>query len=182
MKSVIVTATSIQEAIDSEICPHCGSDNDHGQECEDATQNKLLQDEIEPRVRWALHPECGRVLVIEYNNGLCVIETDEGRRVSPIRCLEFGCLNKAINVIDDLQLSNDQIEKLINVLRIRCKTLKLPKYPELWPGCQIEVQMGRFVNVATITEKRGNTYVCVADAPTGHVTLNVSHKQIIGLI
>lgn len=131
--------------------------------------------------KWAMHKSHGKVLILNQIDGLCLIESDSGRYVSAASLLVAGQLSPILKAIEDTELADEEIDQLIRVLRIKIKDYtKLSKLPELWPGCQIEIQMGEQVHKARIESKCGSCYVVMPDGRDS--TINVSPKQIIRLL
>ena len=174
----------IEHALVGSLCPYCGVTcrhiREHIQACRERRKNIEI-DSKTPAERWASHPRLGKVMFIERQEGLCLVEGDSGRYVVPIASLTTGQLSAALQAIEDIDLAPEEITHLINTLRIKAKSLdKLPRYPELWPGCTVEIQMGDTVRKATIQYKRGPLYYAIVD--DNDVGVNISSKEVLKLV
>ena len=131
--------------------------------------------------RWATHYECGRVLIIESHEGLCLIEADSGRHVVPISSLKFGALGRIIEALEVNTFAQDELEQLISILLVKSRHFKIPEHAQLWPGVRIELQLGALVRQATIKKSSGNnSYIAVVD---GHdKSINITTKNILRVL
>lgn len=182
-KPQIIAVMSIEEAIAGDNCPHCGQADrrvyEHIRTCSEAHKNIDLDKNTDRNCRWATHDLCGKVLVLRRQDGLCLVENDHSRYVVPISSLHFGMLSRLIDEIEEYDLATEEIEKLINILRIKGKgKIKIPPHPELWPGCRLEVQMGQATKIASIKVKRGACYLCETE---DGVSVLISPKNILGI-
>jgi len=179
-----VKTLTIEHALVGSVCPYCGVTCKHIREHTKACRERRKNIEIDskmPSERWATHPILGKVMFIRRHEGLCLIEGDSGRYVVPIASLKTGQLSAALQAIEDIDLAPEEIAHLINTLRIKAKSLgKLPRYPELWPGCEVEIQMGDTVRQATIQYKRGPLYYAIVN--DNDVGVNISNKEVLKLL
>jgi len=183
-----ISAFSIEDALAGEQCPYCGYIHEgdrqaHYNNCQERQDNIEIDTATDRNDRWAFHQTYGRVLVISREQGLCVICADFGppRQVLPINMLEFGAHTRILDSIEEAELSDDQISTIINALRMKLSNFTtLPKYPKLWPGCRIELQLGNTIHRATIKKCNINNYIIVVDGrDTG---MNISPKQIVRVV
>lgn len=180
----VVQALNLEQALAGETCPYCGQPRknllDHIDTCQEAIANKELEKNT-PRSQWAMHQTCGKVFVLSYQQGLCVVEGDTGRFVVPLNSLKFGGLSRLIDSIEEAELAPDEIERLINILRIKAKgTIKIPLYPELWPGCRVEAQLGEHVRTLKVKTKRGGCYL--AEIEGRGTSVNIAPKDILRIV
>lgn len=182
-KPAVVAAYNIEFALNGDKCPYCGLNgkvSTHIKECKERDKNIAAAAKLKT-ARWAMHKSHGKVLILDHSDGLCLIESESGRYVSAASLLVAGQLSPILKAIESTELSDEEIDELVRALRIKIKDYtKLSKLPELWPGCQIEIQMGEKVHKATVNSKMGSVYVVTPDGRDS--SLNVSPKQIIRLL
>ncbi len=179
----ITKVNYLQDAYDGDTCPYCGTKaqdlSKHISKCKVAKQNQKAE---YTQSQWALHEVAGKVMVLSITDGLALVENDAGRYAIPVLELQFTDeLGPILQTIENSSLSDSAIEKLINILRVKNKSfMKLPAYPELWPGCRVELRMGNKVQKATIDKRRGKGYVAIVD---GYLTgITIYNKNIVGII
>lgn len=172
-----VAALTIEEALAGSQCPYCGeTPKENPKEHLEACRSKS---DPTPKPQWAYHIHCGKVMVLAQQDGLCLVENAYGRYVVPSRSLQCSSFSKVMEAIEEHELSIDEIEKLINILRIQTNDqVNIPKSPKLWPGCQVEVKMGTQNKVCTIGCAKGSMYRAAVDGKT----INISPKHIIRIL
>lgn len=183
-KPITLKANCIDDVFAGETCPYCGQNSkkllEHISKCPETELNRQTADNAEAS-RWAMHEGCGKVMVLDTREGLALIESDYNRYVVPIKTLRCGHLSRIIEQVEDADLTEEESTCLINVLRIRAKDFnKSPGYPELTPGCRIEVKLGDFVKKATIKARRNGGYLAVPDGTD--IGVNITTKHIVRLI
>ena len=175
-------ANSIELALTNDHCPYCGSHakrlDKHLEDCRRKQQNLEYSKITKSTDKWAVHEECGKVMILHRSHGLCLVEADGGRYVVPIMSLKFGALSHLVSQIENADLSDDEASILINILRVKAKEYHIPKHPDLWNGCRVEIQLGEHVKSAVIVEKNGNNYV----AEVGTKRVNIAPKNIIRIM
>jgi hypothetical protein len=184
-QQLAIRAVSIELALSSGHCPYCGKAqgdlSNHLKVCPEYSRNIEHAKDMDPSDKWGMHDAIGKVFILSTENGLSLVEGDFGRYVVPVCALKTGQLSAIIETIENTDLSEEEIGQLINALRVKSKTLiAIPRYPELKPGCRIEIQLGNHIKAATIKRKCGPSYRA---HPDGHSSgLNVSPKQILRIL
>lgn len=181
----VIVAFTTEEAIAGEVCPYCGKAEkkirEHIETCEEAQKNKAIQKRADKSLKWAYHDLCGKCFVINRSDGLCIIENDYTRYCVPISSLRFGAMSEIVEMIEEYDLSLDECEKLINIIRIKSSNqASIPNFPQLWPGCEVEVQMGNMVKTGRVKKRNGSNYK-IEVGNKGKI-VNISPKHIIRML
>ena len=179
-----VRAFDIESALADNRCPYCGKTVqdllNHIRQCDERMKNVKFDASLGAE-RWAMHEIFGKALILNKSDGLCLIESDSGRFVVPATSLSVGQLNKVLGVLDETELSDDELCRIINLLRVKVKDFtKVPQLPELWPGCQVEIQLGDRTHRATIRTKKKCGYVAVPEGREDGI--NISNKHILRIL
>ena len=180
----VTKAYTIGLALEGSICPHCGKQCDellgHIRHCTKAVEDRKIDSNTSKQL-WAVHDSLGKVMVLERGNGLCLVEGELGRCVVSISSLVFGALSEVLGVLEQQQLSDDEIAYIINTLRLQSSNrIKIPNSPELPIGSIVEVQMGKHVKRGDVVKKVGS---CYAVSINGHKhTINISFKNILKVV
>lgn len=173
-------SNSIDLALNGDKCPYCGKSakmlDKHLEKCSERKKNIEVNKKEGCNEKWGMHEDYGKCFILSKHNGLCLIEAESGRYVVPITSLHMGLLGNILDHIEKTDLSIDEIEKIINALRIKSKNeAKVPKYPDLWPGARIEAQFGNSVKAVTIKYKRGDQYIVTEDASETKINIPPNH-------
>ena len=170
---------NIEQAASGNSCPYCGGKKH--KECEQMKSCHEVDLKIPKSDKWAIHKNCGKVLIMSRKHGLCLIEGDDGiRYVVPITSLQFGGLSAIIELIESTTLAQEELESLLNLIRLKAKDFKQPQHPELWPGCVIEIQLGQHIKQATVQGRNGPCYWVLPEGSEEGV--NVSPKSILRIV
>lgn len=162
------------------MCPFCQAKvknlSSHFKHCDKHSKSIA----VEAQRGWALHNICGKVLVLNIMDGLCLFESESGRYVSPATNFKFGVVGETISFLEEAQLSDDEIDTIINMLRLKRKEFgSLPEYPELWRGCEVEIQAGDNIHRATIVKFLSPGYMVTLE--TG-LEISVQPRHIIRIL
>ncbi len=176
----IIKANSIEEILIGSICPFCRAKaknlSKHFEECDKHAGSVTIKADR----GWSVHNVCGKSLIIDVIDGLCLFVSDSGQYVSPAINFQFGALGKAISYLEDANLSDDEIDTVINILRLNRKEFgSLSEYPELWKGCKVDIVAGDNIHQATINKFLNPGYMVVLESG---LEISIQPKHIIRII
>lgn len=168
-------------------CPFCGKNTENLEKHLKRCQARKLSEDAEgrlradpatgERVRWAVHNDCGRVMILELNKGLALIENNSRRYVVPAMDLTAGGVGIILEQIHKLDLSEDQIKELVGHLLSMIHNVQV--HPFIRAGNRVEfLHMGK-LTVGRIKRRHGpNSYIIESQSYTG----NIGRKDIISIV
>jgi len=176
----IIKANSIEEVLTGATCPFCHATKTempgHLMGCEEYANFGGPDAEC----GWAVHYAYGKVLVLNIADGLCLFESPEGRFVSTTASFQFGTISETISHLENADLSDEEIDTVINMLRLKRKEFgSLSEYPKLWKGCKVDIVAGDNVHQATVSKFLNPGYMVVLESG---LEISVQPKHIIRIV
>lgn len=132
--------------------------------------------------RWVMHPKCGRCMVLETRDGLCLVENDHGRYIVAVADIKFDTVNDCLQMIHTKQLSHDQTIELIS--HLMSKIHYRPVHHHIKIGDKVEFHLNQKVRYGLVYDvTRHNCYVHLESAADYEPNkLNLRKRQIIGVV
>jgi len=176
-----IQAYNVDSIYEADNCPHCGERTDditaHLERCEAAAKDRAHMARLEG-VRWAIHKTLGKVLIVGRRDGMCLVASVNGRYAVPASSIN-NHLGRLIDTIKQLDLNDEEMDQLINELRIMSGRFQKLSWPALRPGNCVEIEAGKKHYLITIEKKRGSCYV---GRMRDGSTVNISPRDIVRII
>lgn len=180
----VLDVLTLDEALRREQCPYCGKkieDNGidkHLIRCKrkkvDLESGERLRAE---KTRWAVHNECGRVMVLEIRDGLALIENSSRRYVVPASDLTAGGVGVILELVHRTNLSDDQIKELISHLMAMIKNVMIQ--PAIRTGHRVEFMNQGKLMIGRVKRLHGrNQYIVEANG----ITINLGRGDIVSIV
>lgn len=179
---------NIDEAFCTGKCPYCGKDtkdkiDKHLVRCPGRKKAMEAAARLTAEsARWALHGECGRVMILSITGGLVLVENNSRRYVVPAADLTVGCVSVILEKIIQQNLSEDQILELVSHLLSMTKNVDMrvqPIQPAIRKGNKVEfIHQGKLV-VGEVQSRHGPHCYIVR---TGNITVNLPQKDVISMV
>lgn len=176
----IIKANAIKDAMIGRLCPYCGIHQEklanHIYNCAEAQISVPAADLLKDSgYKYAYHPECGDVMILDVCVGLVLIEGSEGRYVVPASSLKCGGIADVVKAIEDAKLSDGQIQGLIQYLS-NGDNIYNADLKELAVGGRVMIKLNGASKTGTVS-KIYNSHQYIIDIDGGP-TVNVSREKI----
>lgn len=130
---------------------------------------------------WALHDELGRCMILKIDDGLCLVENTIGRYIVAAADLTIGCVSQCLELIEQRDLSPDQLAELISHLMVKVKSTVRPA---MHNGSRVVFKHGDGLSEGRVCRRHGkNCYIVEIEDATGQKTrLNISKTVITQIL
>ena len=129
--------------------------------------------------RYGLHDECGRCMILETREGLCLVENDARRYVVPANTLGIGCVASVLQVIESRDLNTEQLQEVIQHLMVKAKKTKIGTVYRR--GMRVEFKHDKGFSIGRINRRHG-LYGYIVEIEPEMNRVNVSHNEITQIL
>lgn len=128
--------------------------------------------------KWVLHEDCGRVMLLDVEGGLALIENQARRYVVPCRDITFGKVANVLELIEANDITNVEIRELISHLLAKVGEVSI--IPAIHAGSRVEFKCGDNIKRGRVERRHGkNAFIIKTDDGNG---INVGKDSIIHVI